>query len=502
MNFSSVKNVRNGEVCSNESIPEHPYERFCEIIKLLCKNGSRPSSYNVLIESGQKKIFGCFVNESNGTIGLLKTPLTALELASVTPHIPALHLFERVIAEDHGLLFIDHPWLKPVRFPPKATSHKNNPKVSIGKMSYFSVEGDQIHEVAVGPVHAGIIEPGHFRFQCSGEEVLHLEISLGYQHRGILPRIASKKPTHILRYLEVTAGDTSIGHAMAGAMALESLMHVKTPARAQVLRGVALELERCANHIGDLGALSGDAGYMPTSSFCGRIRGDFLNLTALLCGNRFGRSLIVVGGTRFDGDELRVQTFLSKLNAAEKDFLNATELIWSSASVTSRFEQAGVLAHSDCIELGIVGVAARASGCVRDVRGDFPSGIYQYTHIPTSTHNKGDVFSRAFVRWLEVIQSITFIREQLTLLPKGPILDSGVHKLTENSVVVSMVEGWRGEICHVAHTNSTGELSAYSITDPSFHNWLGLALAMRNQQISDFPLCNKSFNLSYCGHDL
>ncbi|MCX6995594.1 MAG: hydrogenase, partial [Kiritimatiellaeota bacterium] len=203
--------------------------------------------------------------------------------AAITPDCPAAHLFERELAEQYGVRPEGHPWLKPVRFPGGAAP---------GVTDFYRVAGDEIHEVAVGPVHAGIIEPGHFRFQCLGERVLHLEIALGYQHRGVERALRGGPNARTLHYMETLAGDTTIGHTLAYVEASEALAGGRVPPRAQALRGIALELERLANHTGDLGALANDVAFLPTASACGKIRGDFLNLTALLCGNRFGRGLV------------------------------------------------------------------------------------------------------------------------------------------------------------------------------------------------------------------
>jgi Ni,Fe-hydrogenase III large subunit len=192
---------------------------------------------------------------------------------------------------------------------------------------------------------------------------------------------------------------------------------------------------------------------------------------------------------------------LTRLDNALEDVTSAVNLLWNTQSVLARFEETGGVAHDDCITLGLVGPAARACGVERDVRHEFPSGIFRFAHIPVSTWHTGDVFARAFVRWLEIQRSIAFVGEQCSTLADGPCrVIPG--PLAPEQLVVSLVEGWRGEICHVALTDEQGCLSTYKVTDPSFHNWMGLALALRNQQISDFPLCNKSFNLSYCGHDL
>ena len=177
------------------------------------------------------------------------------------------------------------------------------------------------------------------------------------------------------------------------------------------------------------------------------------------------------------------------------------ELLWDTPSVMARFEETGPVARETAERLGLVGPAARACGLPRDVRHDHPSGIFRFAHVPVSTWNTGDVFARAYVRWLEVQRSIDFVREQLRSLPPGDVR-SAVGALAPDQIVVALAEGWRGELCHVALTDGAGRFERYKIVDPSFHNWTGLALALRGQQISDFPLCNKSFNLSYCGHDL
>jgi Ni,Fe-hydrogenase III large subunit len=426
---------------------------------------------------------------------------------ALTPECPRAHWFEREVAEIWGVRPEGHPWLKPVRFHASrrpgrdAWGRPDGAEVVPSVMDFFRVRGEAVHEVAVGPVHAGVIEPGHFRFQCHGEEVLHLEISLGYQHRGAERALEGGPGKRTIHIIETLAGDTTIGHATAYAEAVEALAGCAAPPRAQAIRAVALELERLANHAGDLGALAGDVGYLPTASHCGRIRGDFLNLTALLSGSRFGRGLVRPGGVGFDVEPARASEAVERLDRAMRDAADAAGLLWSTSSVMARLENTGPLPLETCIELGIVGVAARASGLEIDARKEFPSGYYRFAQVPVSTWRTGDVFARAYVRWLEMERSARFVRETLLALPQGPIR-AGVGPLAPGSLVVSLVEGWRGEICHVVETDSAGRFASYKVVDPSFHNWIGLALAMRGQQISDFPLTNKSFNLSYCGHDL
>jgi Ni,Fe-hydrogenase III large subunit len=224
-------------------------------------------------------------------------------------------------------------------------------------------------------------------------------------------------------------------------------------------------------------------------------------MTAALCGSRFGRGMIRPGGVGFDVDQSLANDLLKRLAAAEKECRGAIELLWESSSVMARFEETGIVTQENAIALGLVGPAARACEISRDARQDQPSGIFRFSVIPVSTCGTGDVFARAFVRWLEIQRSIAFIGEQLRALPAGAIA-SPIGSLAPNQLAVSLIEGWRGELCHVALTDERGRFERYKIVDPSFHNWPALAISLRNQQISDFPLCNKSFNLSYCGHDL
>ncbi|MBI2899206.1 MAG: NADH-quinone oxidoreductase subunit C [Planctomycetes bacterium] len=482
----SMTRVANGEAVETRAIPRLPMEEFRATVIGAVEKGARIAA----LFARPPEMFVVLAHGLDGVLSLAATTAAA-SYPALTPDCPQAHWFEREIAETWKIVPEGHPWLKPIRFLSGA------PAVT----EYFQVRGEEVHEVAVGPVHAGIIEPGHFRFQCHGERAMHLEISLGYQHRGVERALAGGPDKRTVHYMETLAGDTSVGHATAYAQNVEALAGTAVPARGLTLRGIGLELERLANHTGDLGALANDVGYLPTASFCGRLRGDFLNLTALLCGSRFGRGLVRPGGVRFDADAAKVGEARKRLAAARRDVTGAVDLLWKTPSVMARFEGTGTVPRETCEDLGLVGPAARACGIERDVRLEFPSGIYRFAQIPVSTWGTGDVFARAYVRWMEIERSLEFVEEQLAQLPAGATREAP-GRIEPGRTAVSLVEGWRGEICHVAMTDEHGRFGAYKVVDPSFHNWIGLAMALREQEISDFPLCNKSFNLSYCGHDL
>jgi Ni,Fe-hydrogenase III large subunit len=393
--------------------------------------------------------------------------------------------------------------LKPLRRHPPDHAPTGFPVRVVDPEAYpFSrIVGDDVHEVAVGPVHAGIIEPGHFRFHAYGEEVLSLEIMLGYQHRGVERLLETRDRARAVLVAESIAGDTVIGHAEAFCGAIETLARSHKTPRAQAVRGIALELERLANHIGDLGAMAADVAYQPAAAYLGRLRGECLNLLMTLSGNRYGRGLVRPGGMGFDVPEQMVAEMRKRLAQVREELAAVLGLLFDNASVQARFEGVGVVPRATCEELGFVGVVARACEVPRDVRHDHPYGVFRFAHLPVATAWAGDVLARALVRRLEIQRSLDFVIEQLGALPRGAVrVDCGALRPFE--LAVAMTEGWRGEIVHVIVTDADGRIRRYKVTDPSFHNWPALALAMPGNQISDFPVCNKSFNLSYAGHDL
>ncbi|MBP8302996.1 MAG: hydrogenase [Phycisphaerae bacterium] len=490
----SILSIGNGQRFEVGRCPVVPMTEFSQTVQGQIGSGAHLAALLVRpAVSDRALLTAVWVIPEAGRLGVLATEIGEA-YPCLTGAVPEAHMFEREIAEHWGIQPLGHPWLKPGRFEPG-----KGPR--IGEADFFSMQGEEVHEVAVGPVHAGVIEPGHFRFQCHGETVYHLEISLGYQHRGVERALVGGPYPRTIHLVETLAGDTTIGHTTAFARAVEALSGTPVPGRAEAIRGIAAELERIANHVGDLGALAGDVGFLPTMSYCGRIRGDVLNATALICGNRFGRGLVRPGGVAYDLDDRMAGELKDRLRDIERDVRSAVELMFDAPSVLARLEGTGTVSRETAAQIGLVGLAARASGLDRDIRQESPYGIYRLTHLPICTWDTGDCFARAYVRWLEVQQSLEFVGEQLDALPDGPIA-AQARPILPNQVVVSLTEGWRGEICHVVQTDDRGRFAVVKVVDPSFHNWFGLAMALRDQQISDFPLCNKSFNLSYCGQDL
>jgi len=505
--------ARQGQCVDVADIAAVPPEEFADHLILARRRQGRLAQLFGRRTPGDGVTLYAFVaNDLEGMVDVCCSPLVRsdtrpLQYPSITARWPAAQAFEREIAEQYGVHPIGHPWLKPLRYhasddgspAPWGPFDRNKPIP--GDYPFYRVEGGEAHEVAVGPVHAGVIEPGHFRFQCHGEEVLHLEIALGYQHRGAEPLLLHRNAARSAIVAETIAGDASIGHALAYCTALEALAGAKVSLRAHAIRGIALELERLANHVGDLGALCNDVAFLPGASFLGRLRGEFLNLTLEICGNRFGRNLLRPGGVLFDIPADTADRLRKRLEGLQSEVLQVLDMMFEQSSVLARFEGTGVLSEKQAEEIGLVGPAARASGCMRDVRHDHAYGVFQFSHLPVAIETTGDVYARAVVRWLEVQRSLEFLLELLGNKPAGKTFP-GMGPLRANSMAFGLSETWRGEAMHIAFTDDAGRLAFVKVKDPSIHNWFGLALSLRGAAISDFPLCNKSFNLSYAGHDM
>jgi Ni,Fe-hydrogenase III large subunit len=495
--------LRNRRAIPFAAIAVEPVERFGQSVTDAVAGGWRIASlFGTPDGSGRTRLVAILADDAQGELGVTSA-VVGDRYPALTPACPQAHAFERELAEQCGVVPEGHPSLKPLRrHPPDHLEPGRHVEVSDREAyPFFRIAGDEVHEVAVGPVHAGVIEPGHFRFQAHGEHVLSLEIVLGYQHRGIEGLLERVGRDRGMLVAESIAGDTVIGHGGAYCGALEALARSRKPPRGQTIRGIALELERLANHIGDLGAIAADIAFQPAASYLGRMRGECLNLLMTLSGNRYGRGLVRPGGAAFDVTPTMAAEMRDRLQHLGEELGPVLTLLFETASVQARLEGVGVVPRSACVEYGFVGLVARACELPRDVRHDHPWGIFRFAHIPVATMWAGDVLARALVRRLEIQRSLEFTIEQLGALPKGPVrVDCG--PLRPNELAVAMVEGWRGEIVHVVITDDTGHVRRHKVTDPSFHNWAALGLAMPGNEISDFPLCNKSFNLSYAGHDL
>lgn len=461
-----------------------------EIIKL----GKRPIAF-----FGKDWGFGCvrlfvaLADDANSQIYLSSAIFGQNDKSyeSITQDVPSFHIFEREFYEQFGIEPLHHPWLKPLR--------KNQEKYP-----FFEMKGEEVHQVAVGPIHAGVIEPGHFRFMCNGETVYHLEIMLGYQHRGV-EDLMMKNPSNQLA--ESINGDSAVAYNLAYSQAMEVLKDIQVSNKAQLIRKAALEMERMAIQIGDMGAIAGDIAYLMGSAVFGATRTLVINTMLTMCGSRFGRGFITVGGVNYDLSEEKIATALKTFDKVEKDVDRMTKTMLKNSTVMSRLEKTGTVSFEKASSIGLVGMAARASGVDIDTRFDFPDKWMSELDIKRKPFKAmGDVNSRFKLRYKEVKQSLAMVRkifEKLKDYKDEPIIADGVNnRLAADTMVISLAEGWRGEIVHIVMTDINRKISRYKIKDPSFNNWYGLALAVRNNGVSDFPLCNKSFNLSYSGNDL
>ena len=416
---------------------------------------------------------------------------TCKSYESFTQKNSSFHIFEREFFEEFGIEPLNHPWLKPVR-------------VNQDDYKFFEMKGDEVHQVAVGPIHAGVIEPGHFRFMCHGEKVYDLEIMLGYQHRGVEELLVKNKKFNN-RLAESICGDSVIAYNMAYSQIMELLSDSNVSNKSEIIRRIALEMERIAIHIGDLGAISGDIAYLMGASIFGVPRTLVINTMLEISGSRFGRGLINVGGVNFDIDEKLSAKIVSVLEDVAKTVDRTVKVMLKSPTVISRLERTGVVSMENAKELGAVGMAARASGVDLDSRFDMSDKWYADLDVVKPFKATGDVHSRFKLRYKEIKQSIKIIKillKKLAEYSEEAFFIKPKTELTSNAFAISVVEGWRGEVVHIAITGVNGEMIRYKIKDPSFNNWYMLAMAVRNNGISDFPLCNKSFNLSYCGNDL
>lgn len=447
---------------------------------------------------------------------------------SLTPLIPQCHWFERTVWDLFGLHPDGHPRLKhnllhesydPDFLPLSSVGtdhhferHHQPPKSEFDipgdennrrdhrHFHPLEVHGEAIYEIPVGPIHAGIIEPGHFRFSCLGEIIENLELHLGYVHRGVEKRL-TEIPWRKGRFVvEAAASDSAAAYALAHSIAIESMFDLEAPPRAHYLRYISLEIERIAMHTADIGGIAGDIGFLAISSTLSRLRGGVLGLAELLTGSRFQRAFICPGGVIADRsenfDKIRADAILLK-----KQIRAATNLFIGNPVAQERMQGVGRISPALARDFGLVGIAARACGIDYDCRKYFDYGEV-YSDLKVAIALDCDVYSRTLVRLQELDESFRIIDRLFQNIPDGSVIVNLPEQLPADRVGLGLVEAHRGELIHLIFTNSKGEIERYAIKDPSVNNWTALAIAARNNLVADFPLCNKSLSLSYSGHDL
>jgi len=435
-----------------------------------------------------------------GSLAVLRANAQAGEhYPALTASHPSAQIYERELWEQTGLIPDGHPWLKPVRF-------EGERQQRMADYPFFQVRGQEVHEVGVGPIHAGVIEPGHFRFMCLGEKVHHLEIQLGYQHRGVEALLLRRPPLMLAATIESACGDSAVAYAWGYCNAVEALSDTTVSVETEMLRGIALEMERVAMHLATLNGLATDIAFVQGTGTYGRLRTAMINASQRVSGNRFGRGWLRPGRARGITEALR-QDLIQTLSATAADVAGINELMCAALSVKARFHGTGVVSRKTAQDLGLTGLVARASGVAVDARNLLPGRLYAQRPIASLTETTGDCWARMVLRMREIDVSINWL---LTILNEGEpdLTVSRFHHevlnapLRPQALCVSLIEGSRGPVVQVLETGSDGQLLHYKLQDPSLANWFGLAMAVRDNPISDFPICNKSFDLSYCGNDL
>lgn len=446
------------------------------------------------------QLFTVIADSENKTLKTFSTILSKHTDAinSLANEHPVTANFEREIHEKYGTKFKKHPWLKPLRY----THDRFDKTQNIDNYPFLKTENPKHHLVQVGPVHAGIIEPGAFRFVMQGETVLHLEIAMGYQHRGVeYLMVNAKNDLTKMTLAEQIAGDSTVAHAIAAALIIEQ--GTKNPV-VDSGRIVALELERIAMHIADTAALSNDIAYQLGQVTAEALRTVIVNTTQLWCGNRFGRTLVRPHGTNYPLTLDLIEQIKINLNQVVKRFETLAKNLLSTPTLLARFDEVGTVDKHIALKYGAVGMAAKMTGVAHDARTNF--AFAKIDDFKPVVLNTGDVLARLKLRIQEVKQSNDIVESELKKVVSTwfntPPLPKYNNKLQENSLSIALAESWRGMIVHIAVCNVNGKLDNYKIYDPSFRNWCMLAHATRNAEIADFPICNKSFNLSYAGSDL
>jgi Ni,Fe-hydrogenase III large subunit/Ni,Fe-hydrogenase III component G len=433
------------------------------------------------------------------------------ELPSLATRSFAASRFEREIRDLFGLLPSDHPdprrlalhqfWPEGY-YPLRRDARTRSDFVDRGQPFPFRrVEGEGVFEITVGPVHAGIIEPGHFRFSVEGESILRLETRLGFVHKGTEKLFETLPFERTWALAERVSGDTTVGHALAYCQALEALAACRVPPRAARLRVVLLELERLWNHVGDVGMIVNDTGFAFGHAHCFRLREELFRLNERLTGHRLLRGAVVPGGVAGAIVKADVERAARDVERLVGEFLDVAHLCLDNSMVLERLQGTGRLTTKTAREMQVVGLPARASGIDVDARRDAGLAAYAGLDVRVAVHREGDVCARTMVRIDETRESSRLIALAATKLPPGPAT-SALGTLAPGAHALGIAEAWRGPVLYWVLTDAAGRLTRVKLVDPSFRNWPALEYAVLGNIVPDFPLCNKSFNLSYSGADL
>jgi Ni,Fe-hydrogenase III large subunit/Ni,Fe-hydrogenase III component G len=455
-------------------------------------------------------IHAAFVAERAGLVLTLPiadpdTPYPGLE-----DLFPSAACMQRAMADLSGVRSTDpdrRPWLRHAAWPPSYRPLMDPPslatttELAIDSYEFVRVEGDGVHEIAVGPVHAGIIEPGHFRFSVVGEKVLRLEEHLGYVHKGIEQRFTQLPILEAHRLAARVSGDSAVAFSWAYCQALEGIADAEIPSRASWLRALYLEIERVANHLGDLGALGNDAGFAFGLMQFSRLKEQLLRASHEALGQRYLMDAVVPGGTQRDLTRTGLPLLRRCLHEIAHEVLTLRTIYDEHEGVRDRFTGAGTVAPELAARLGLTGLAGRASGQAFDLRVDLPCEPYAELMPAKIGRGEGDVAARVALRFDELQESCLLIQRILDSLPGGPHL-APVRVPADGTVGAGLIEGWRGPVLVALEAGPAGTIRRCHPHDPSWQNWPVLEHAIIGNIVPDFPLINKSFNLSYSGHDL
>jgi Ni,Fe-hydrogenase III large subunit len=446
--------------------------------------------------------------DDNGEIGVLTLVCEDGRFPSVgLTHPPAMRL-ERAIRDLWGLepegLADQRPWLDHGRWPlPRAGDNRRAARRAGSSYAFLPAEGESLHQIPVGPVHAGIIEPGHFRFTANGEAVVRLEARLGYTHKGTESLMEGAPLDRAAVLAGRVSGDSTVAFALAFARAVEAAHGMEVPPRAVWLRALMAELERLANHFGDIGAICNDASFAMMHAQCGHLREQVLRVADACFGHRLMMDRVVPGGVQRDLPNGGDQFVRSLLVDIRRRFPELVELYDNTASLQDRTVGTGFLAPELARRFGCGGYVGRASGRKVDARRAPGYSPYDLLRFEVPVREEGDVDARIWIRILEVEQSIGLIDQLLERLPSGPIahpLDT--LRAPQAREGMALVEGFRGEVLVWVRVGAAGTIERCHLRDPSWFQWPVLEAAIEGNIVADFPLCNKSFNCSYSGHDL